>query len=180
MKIQTVKTSSLKPHPKNPNRHPQEQLVELQKSLDQFDQVKNIVVWKGLVIAGNGLLVAAIKQGRKKIEIQDVSDWSEEKAIKFMIADNRLPELGVMDDDMLSEMLRELKDPLDIPGIDEDFMDSLIVSPDKIEQIDSDNNNIIIRLEIIPHTWAKHSEDILNKIKEMAAQYKGFKSQVKE
>jgi len=180
MKIQTVDILSLKPHPKNPNRHPQEQLDELQKSLDQFDQVKNIVVWKKQVIAGNGLLVAAIKQGRKQIEIHDVSDWPEERALKFMIADNRLPELGIMDDDMLAEMLRELKDPLDIPGIDEDFMDSLIVSPDKIEQIDSDNNNIIIRLEIIPNTWAEHSEDILNKIKEMTTQYKGCKSQVKE
>lgn len=74
MKLKTVKTIDLKPHSQNPNRHPQEQLQELQSSLEQFDQVKNIVVWHGQVIAGCGLLETAKKQGRTEIEVQDVSD----------------------------------------------------------------------------------------------------------
>lgn len=125
MKIKKVNISSLKPHPQNPNQHPQEQLNELESSLEQFDQVKNIVVWKNLVIAGNGLLMAAEKQGRKEIEVRDVSDWPEEKAIKFMIADNRLPELTIMDDEILAGLLKDLGDPLDVPGIDEAFLDEL-------------------------------------------------------
>lgn len=125
MELKTVKISDLKQHPKNPNTHPQEQITELQDSLEQFDQVKNIVVWQGQVIAGNGLLMAAKKQGRAKIEVQDVSDWPEEKAISFMISDNRLAELAIMDDDLLSDLLKDFDDPLDIPGIDENFLDEL-------------------------------------------------------
>lgn len=125
MKLQTVKITDLKFHPKNPNTHPEFQVKELQNSLDQFDQVKNIVVWQGLVIAGNGLLEAAKLQNRETIEIQDVSDWPEEKALKFMIADNRIPQLAIMDDDILSGLLTDFDEPLDIPGIDEDFLDGL-------------------------------------------------------
>lgn len=125
MKLKTVKTSSLKPHESNPNTHPVEQINELQDSLEQFDQVKNIVVWQGQVIAGNGLLMAAKKKGLKEIEIKDVSDWPEEKAIKFMISDNRLAELSIIDDDLLSDLLKDIDEPLDIPGIDENFLDEL-------------------------------------------------------
>lgn len=125
MNLKTIKTSELKPHPQNCNNHPVEQLNELQSSLDQFDQVKNIVVWQNQVIAGCGLLEAAKKQGREEIEVQDVSDWPEDKALKFMIADNRLAEIAIMDDDKLAEVLKIFDDPLDIPGIDEAFLDSL-------------------------------------------------------
>ena len=44
MKLKTVKIKDLIQHPQNPNTHPKEQIDELQDSLKQFDQVKNIVV----------------------------------------------------------------------------------------------------------------------------------------
>ena len=125
MELKTVKISSLKSHSKNPNKHPQNQLAELKNSLDQFDQIKNIVVWQNKVIAGNGLWQAAKSQNRETIEVQDVSDWPEEKAIKFMISDNRLADMAIMDDDLLSGLLLDFDDALDIPGIDQDFLDSL-------------------------------------------------------
>lgn len=125
MQLKTVKISDLKSHSKNPNKHPAEQLTELRNSLDQFDQVKNIVVWQGQVIAGNGLLEAAKSQNREAIEVQDVSDWPEEKAIKFMISDNRLAEMAIMDNDLLSGLLLDFDEHLDIPGINQDFLDGL-------------------------------------------------------
>lgn len=125
MQLKTVRTDSLKPHESNPNTHPVEQLQKLQSSLEQFDQVKNIVVWQGRVIAGCGLLEAAKKQNRSEIEVQDVSDWPEEKAIKYMIADNRLAEIAIMDDEVLASLLREFDCPLDVPGIDQKMLDAL-------------------------------------------------------
>lgn len=123
MKIQKVKIVTLKSHPKNPNQHPQEQIVELENSIKQFDQVKNIVVWRKQVIAGNGLLIAAKKRGLKEIEICDISEWPEEKAISFMVADNRLADIAIMDYNLLTELLKDLGDPIDIPGVDERFLD---------------------------------------------------------
>lgn len=125
MELKKIKLSDLKCHPKNYNTHPPSQIEELSKSLGLFDQIKNIVVWQGLVIAGNGLFLAAKKKKMKAIEVQDVSDWPEEKAIKFMIADNRLAELGIIDGEMLAGLLKGLDDQLDVPGIDENFMEEL-------------------------------------------------------
>ena len=71
------------------------------------------------------MLEAAKKQGREEIEVQDVSDWPEKKAISFMIADNRLAEIAVMDDDLMVDLLKSFDDPLDIPGVDEVFLESL-------------------------------------------------------
>lgn len=125
MNLKTYKITDLKCHPKNYNTHPETQILELSNSLDLFDQVKNIVVWQGKVIAGNGLYLAAQKKKMKTIEVQDVSDWPEEKAIKFMVADNRLSELGIIDTDVLSGLLAEMDDPFETPGIDEAFFESL-------------------------------------------------------
>lgn len=186
MKLKTVKTSSLKPHKSNPNRHPQEQLQELQSSLDQFDQVKNIVVWRGQVIAGCGLLEAAKKQNRAEIEVQDVSDWPEEKAIKFMIADNRLAEIAIMDDEALANLLREFDEPLDVPGIDESFLETIFESetPDKIsidDNADTDEAKIIVRIEIEQVLWASKRAEVKNDINEVWLKYKKYmKYQIKE
>lgn len=134
MKVTKMKISDLRSHPENPNTHPENQLKELQNSLDQFEQVKNIVIWQGKVIAGNGLMEAAKLQNRTEIEVQDVSDWPEEKAISFMIADNRLQELAIMDNDILSGLITNIDEPLNIPGIDEDLLSDLNLSHDEEEE----------------------------------------------
>lgn len=151
MKLKTVKIKDLTPHERNPNRHPAEQITELEGSLDQFDQVKNIVVWQNQVIAGNGLLMAAKKQGRDAIEVQDVSDWPEEKAIKYMISDNRLSELAIMDDNLLVDLLADFDEPLDIPGIDENFLNNIDLSnnelPEKLNEDIGESYQILIECE---------------------------------
>lgn len=125
MKTKKVKISGLKPHPKNPNAHPAGQITELQSSLKQFDQVKNIVTWQGYIIAGHGLVTAAEKQGIEYLKAVDVSDWPEEKAIKLMIADNRLAEMSEINDVILTDILKDFDSALDIPGIDETYLDDL-------------------------------------------------------
>lgn len=112
-------------HPKNPNVHPDEQIDDLAKSLDQFEQVKNIVVWNGFYLAGHGLARAARKRGLKKLMAVDVSHWTEKKALAFMVADNRLPELSYRDDNLLADILKDFDGPDLIPGTDDDFFKSL-------------------------------------------------------
>ncbi len=142
MEITTIDLKDIKPHPKNPNQHPKEQLKELQNSLDQFDQVKNIVTWNGYIIAGHGLVEAAKLKGLKTIKAVDVSTWPEEKAMSFMVADNRLPELGIMDDGMLTDLLKGFDDPLDIPGIDDLFLEELGLEVDGKGEGSSDSDDI--------------------------------------
>jgi len=125
MNLKNVDLDELKDHPGNPNKHPQNQIEELINSLDRFDQVRNVVVWQGFILAGHGLVMAARNAGRQSLQAVDVSEWDEEKAVSFMLADNQLTNMSFIDDEIMLETLRMINEPLDIPGFDEDFLAGL-------------------------------------------------------
>lgn len=125
MNLKTVTIADLKPHPDNPNTHPARQIDALGDSLDEFDQVKNVVIWRGMMLAGHAVREAAIKSGRLTLDAVDVSHWDEAKATAFMLADIRLPDMGFFDEAAMVEALRDVEEPLGIPGIDEEFLKGL-------------------------------------------------------
>jgi ParB-like chromosome segregation protein Spo0J len=122
MNLKTVTLADLEPHPDNPNTHPEKQINALGDSLNEFDQVKNVVIWRGMMLAGHAVREAAMKSGRLTLDAVDVSHWDEQKAKAFMLADIRLPDMGVYDEAAMAEVLRAIDEPLDIPGFDEDFL----------------------------------------------------------
>jgi len=126
VKTETVVLKELKPHPKNPNRHPKNQLEELEKSLDSFGQFKNIVIWNGYILAGHGLVEAGLTRGLETLEAVDVSHLSEQQALALIVADNRLPELAEMDDESLAKILNSIDEPLGVAGIDEEYLDEIL------------------------------------------------------
>jgi hypothetical protein len=107
----------------NYNTHPDEQIHHLDKSLDDFGQYKNIVVWQGRCIAGNGVLKAAKQRGETEIEVKDFSHLSREEAQALLLADNALPSLAVPDVTKL-ERLVELT-PGEIPGVTQEWLSGL-------------------------------------------------------
>ncbi len=125
MNLKTVTIADLTPHPDNPNTHPDKQIDALADSLTKFTQVKNVVIWNDRIIAGHGVIEAAKKAGILTLEAQDISHWSEDKATEFMLADIRLPDMGIYDEAAMAEALRHIDEPLDIPGFDEDFLAGL-------------------------------------------------------
>lgn len=126
MEIEIVEIENLKEPEWNYNKHPQKQLDELKKSLDQFGQFKNIVVWRdGLVIAGNGLVEAARQKGLKELKAIVLPDLSEDQAKALLVADNALPHGGDFDADMLENLIGDIE--MDVPGID-DFLDDIGLS----------------------------------------------------
>jgi hypothetical protein len=125
MNLKTVTIADLEPHPDNPNTHPAKQVDALAKSLTEFTQIKNVVIWNNRIIAGHGVIEAAKKAGLLTLEAQDISHWPEDKATAFMLADIRLPDMAIVDESVMAETLRAIEQPLDIPGFDEDFLDSI-------------------------------------------------------
>lgn len=126
MKLKTIKLTDYQPYPKNPNLHPDYQVKELQRSLEKFGQVKNVVVWRGYLIAGHGIAEAARRQGITELQAVDVSHWTQEQAEAFLVADNRLSEMAITDEDALLSILQASSDPTDIPGFDDDYYAQLI------------------------------------------------------
>ena len=138
-----VNISSLKPNPENPNMHGAEQLELLGKIIKKTGWRAPITVSKrsGLITKGHGRRLAAIKAGLEyaPIEYQDYASEEEEHA--DLIADNRIAELAEMDDEKLSDLLRELDSiddfDMDLTGFDEESLLDMIgeqVTSDDIEE----------------------------------------------
>lgn len=108
MKIETFPTASLKPHPRNVRRHPEENLAAIAASLKKWGQQKPIVVdVHGQVIAGNGTLEAARRLSWKAIQIvRTTLDGPQAEA--FAIADNKTTDMSEFDYSALATTMRDL------------------------------------------------------------------------
>ena len=108
--------ASLTPHPRNPNRHPGEQIRLLAKIIEHQGWRNPIVVStrSGFVIAGHGRLMAARLMGLESVpvDLQDFETEADEWA--HLVADNRLAELAELEKDALDALLREI----DAAGLD--------------------------------------------------------------
>jgi len=106
-----VPIDQLKPHPDNPNRHPRRQIELLKKLIQKFGWRAPITVSSrsGLIIRGHGRLEAARELGLDEcpVDYQDYESEAEERA--DLVADNTIPELSVMDDETLLELLKEIE-----------------------------------------------------------------------
>lgn len=104
-------------HPRNYRAHPPEQIKQIAKSLADFGQYKNIVVTPdGMVIAGHGVVQAAIEAGITELAVH-VFDGDEAQVRRLMVADNELSR-GAQDDPLaLHNLLEEIaRDDGDLMG----------------------------------------------------------------
>lgn len=109
MRLEKVKINSLKLDPQNARKHTQKNIDAIAGSLNTFGQRRPLVVWDGIVIAGNGTLEAAKSIGWEEIEITRVPvDWTHNQARAYALADNRTSELAEWDENILAEQLIEL------------------------------------------------------------------------
>jgi len=69
MRIETRQLADLTPHPKNPRRHPPEQVEQLRLSLRTHGAQKPIVITEaGQILAGHGLVEAMLAEGERSEE----------------------------------------------------------------------------------------------------------------
>lgn len=125
MNLKKFKLAELSEFEGNYNRHPDVQIEHLKRSLTDFSQVKNVVVWKGKVVCGNGLVMAARELGWDEIQAVDISDLTKKQAKALLIADNKTAEMALPDNDLLKDLLKDFDDPTDIPGITEELANLL-------------------------------------------------------
>ncbi len=126
MKVTVKKLADLKPMEKNIRRHSQKQITEYVRSIKMFGQVKPLVVDEnGVILIGNGLYEALLSMGAEKADCYVMTGMSEVEKKKLMLADNRVYELGMTDTDVFDEIIRSLDGDLDVPGWDEELLETL-------------------------------------------------------
>ena len=126
MNLVEKKLSDLHPIEKNVRRHNDKQIGEYIRSLDMFQQIRPMVVDEtGTILIGNGMYEAMKRLGWESAACEVREGLTENQKIKLMMADNRVYELGMTDMDAFEELVRTLGDDIDVPGWDEDLLQTI-------------------------------------------------------
>lgn len=132
--IKWVSPYELKPSPKNPNKHSEEQIERLAQILKYQGFRSPIVVSNqtGHIVVGHGRVEAAIKAGMNKVPVsyQDFEDWDQEYA--HMVADNSIADWADLDLSKINAEIENLGPDLDLDLLGlKDFLLDLSESDEK-------------------------------------------------
>jgi len=137
-KISWVEIKTLKPHPKNPNKHSKEQIKRLAEIIKYQGFRSPVVVSNrsGYIVAGHGRVEAAIQNGLSKVPVsyQDFTDDEQEYA--HMTADNAIADWATLDLSAINKDIIELGPDFNIDMLG--IKDFEIEPADKYEDKDAD------------------------------------------
>ena len=108
--LQEVSLDLLKPYERNAKVHGEKQIEKLMGSIKEFGFLSPCLVERDTfnLIAGHGRVEAAKRLGMKTVPCVFVEDISEEQRRAYILADNRLTELGGWDMETVEAELKEL------------------------------------------------------------------------
>ena len=147
-----VKTSELKPNPKNPNKHPQEQIEKLGEIIrgNGWRQPITVSTLSGMIVKGHGRLLAAQLEELDEVPVDYQAYESEAAELADLTADNKIAELAEMDDEKLVQIFADI----DAGGIDsaltgyteaerDSLSDALAGAVESEEREDADEDEVI-------------------------------------
>ena len=139
-----VALNKLRPYERNAKKHPQEQVEKIKNSIIEFGFLSPCLIDKdNNIIAGHGRVMAAQDLGMETVPCVFIEGLTEEQRRAYILADNRLTELGGWDMDLLvSELedLRDMKFDIDVTGFE-------LPSEETSEEIESSEFDDIEKLE---------------------------------
>lgn len=108
-KMVEVAVSKLRPYERNAKIHGPEQIEKLKASIQAFGFLSPCLIdEKNNIIAGHGRVMAAKELGMKSVPCVFVEGLSDEERRAYILADNRLGELGEWDMSLVNDELDEL------------------------------------------------------------------------
>lgn len=122
--LQEVAIDLLRPYERNAKKHPQDQVDKIIASIQEFGFVTPCIIDSDYnLIAGHGRVQAAKEMGLETVPCVFVEGLTDEQRRAYILADNRLGELGEWDMDLVSGELESLKNAgfdIDLTGFDID------------------------------------------------------------
>lgn len=130
--VEYLAPTALIPYEKNSRKHTEMQLEKIVSSIKEFGFNNPVLIDDDNgVIAGHGRLEAAKRIGFDKVPCIRLSHLDDAKRRAYVIADNRLTEIGGgWDEDLLREELKAIKDEgkiaLNLTGFTEEYLNELL------------------------------------------------------
>lgn len=115
-KIEYVDISDLKPNPRNPNVHSEEQIERLAKIIKYQGWRLPIIVSRrsGYIVAGHGRLMAAHKLGLKEVPVSYQDFLSEDQEKAFLVSDNAIAAWAELDFSIINLELESFDPQFDL------------------------------------------------------------------
>ena len=109
LRIEYVSPASLIANELNPRLHPDRQINALARAMNEVGFIAPVVIDRNNgIVAGHGRVLAALKAGIPTIPAVRVEHLSDRQLRALMLADNRLSELGKVDQQLLAANLKLL------------------------------------------------------------------------
>lgn len=142
-KVQEISIKYLNPYSKNAKKHSNEQVDKICASIKEFGFLNPVLIDEEKnIIAGHGRVIAAEKLGMEKVPCLNVEGLSEEQYRAYVLADNRLTELGEWDMDLVNSELIELQEldfDITLTGFDLELnLDDVSVVEDDFVETDTE------------------------------------------
>ena len=129
-----AEVNKIRPHPANPNKHPDNQIELLAKIMTEHGIRWPISISKqsNFVITGHGRLLAAKKLNLKKYPVVYQAFKNESEELAVLVSDNRIAELAETDRNNMGEVILYLDEqnyPLELTGLNAEEIRSFIDTP---------------------------------------------------
>ncbi len=121
--------ASLKPHPRNPNTHPDSQIALLAKIIAHQGWRVPIVVSKrsGLIVAGHARLAAAQRLGLTHAPVNFQPFATDQDELAHLLADNKIAELAELNLEDVRTLVGELSlEMRELAGFDANELKKLL------------------------------------------------------
>lgn len=132
--VQEVSLKMLKPYERNAKKHGPDQVEKLKASIEEFGFLTPCLIDRDYnIIAGHGRVMAAKDLGLESVPCVFIEGLTDEQRRAYILADNRLGELGEWDFDLVFDELAELDElgfDIEITGFD---------MPEEIPEVIEDN-----------------------------------------
>jgi ParB-like nuclease domain len=107
--IEMVPVGDLRPNPRNPNKHSEDQINRLMASLRRDGQTRPVLARKAnrMLIGGHGVHTSVRRLQWPEIAVLFL-DVDQQTADRIMLADDRLAALSELDDRRVADLMKEI------------------------------------------------------------------------
>lgn len=136
-----IDINALTPYENNARTHSPDQLEMIGNSIREFGFINPVIIDENnMILVGHGRVMAAKNIGIKQVPFRRVTNLTEDQKKAYIIADNKLSDLGGWDDELLLAELESIELDMSKFGFDieiDDIEDTDIVEDDPPE-VDAD------------------------------------------
>lgn len=140
LKIEYVDLKSIEPYENNAKCHPDKQIDQIVKSIEQFGMNDPIGIWNNTIVEGHGRYLACQKLGMKQVPIIRLDHLDDEGRRAYTLAHNKLTANSDFNINLLNDELADIMN-IDMSdfGFDLDMDIDFEINPDEDEPEEKEN-----------------------------------------